>query len=155
MSGRIRSIKPEWLEDELMAAASDEARVLSVALILMADDHGRGRASTASLAAGAWRYELERDDGANARETLAKTSRAFRELVEMRFVVAYDVERQRYYEIRNWSKHQKVDKPSKPRVPAPLETLASPPRDPRGGLEESPRLISDLRSGSPISDHER
>jgi hypothetical protein len=54
MSGRIRTIKPEWLEDELLAAASDEARVLSVALILMADDYGRGRASLATIAAGAF-----------------------------------------------------------------------------------------------------
>ena len=40
---RIRTIKPEWLEDERLALASPPARVMSVALICMADDFGRGR----------------------------------------------------------------------------------------------------------------
>lgn len=142
---RIRTIKPEWLEDEELAAASDEARVLSVALILMSDDHGRGRASIATIAAETWRYALERNDGADAPEVLAKASRALRELVEMGFVMLYSVRGQRYFEIHNWKKHQKVDKPSAPRVPAPEEqetptkpdtrdTLATPSRASGEGL---------------------
>jgi hypothetical protein len=149
MSGRIRTVKPEWLEDEFLAAASDEARVLSIALILMADDHGRGRASIATIAAGAWRYQMEHDGGSHAPEILARASRALRELVAMGFVTLYEVARQRYFEIRNWAKHQKVDRPSKPRVPPPddssprvipptltdtRETLASVTREPRETL---------------------
>lgn len=47
----------------------------------------------------------------------------------MRFVVLYEVDRQRYFAIRNWTKHQRVDKPSKPRIPAPpeQETQENPP----------------------------
>lgn len=162
MSGRIRTVKPEWLEDELLAAASDEARVLSVALMLMADDYGRGRASLATVAAGAWRYQLERDDGAHAPEILARASRALRELVAIRFVTVYEVSGQRYFAIRTWAKHQRVDRPSKPRIPEPptAETLenthvAEPSRVSREdvasvsrGSQES--LATDLRS--PISD---
>lgn len=122
MSGRIRTVKPEWLEDELLAGASDEARVLSIALILMADDHGRGRASIATIASGAWRYQMERDDGAHAPEVVARASRALRELAAIGFVKLYDVARQRYYELPNWTKHQKVDRPGKPRVPVPCVT---------------------------------
>ena len=48
MAGRIRSIKPEWLEDERMVMASSDARVLSIALILMADDYGNGRCCKAA-----------------------------------------------------------------------------------------------------------
>jgi hypothetical protein len=135
MSGRIRTIKPEWLEDELLAGASDEARVLSVALILMSDDHGRGRASIAAIAAGAWRHQMERDDGAHAPETLAKASRALRELVAIGFVRLYEVSRQRYFELPNWSKHQRVDKPGKPRVPPPSECLDGVSRVSRESLE--------------------
>ena len=123
--GRIRTVKPEWLEDELLAGASDEARVLSIALILMADDHGRGRASIAVIASGAWRYEMERDEGARATETLAKASRALRELVEIGFARLYEVSRQRYYELPNWTRHQRVDKPGQPRVPLPVEAESS------------------------------
>lgn len=122
MSGRIRTVKPEWLEDELLAGASDEARVLSIALILMADDHGRGRASIATIASGAWRYQMERDDGAHAPEVVARASRALRELAAIGFVKLYEVARQRYYELPNWTKHQKVDRPGKPRVPVPCVT---------------------------------
>jgi hypothetical protein len=116
---RIRTIKPEWLDDELLASASDEARVLSIALILMADDYGRGRASLATIASGAWRYQLERDGGEHASEVLARASRALRELLATGFVRVYEVARQRYYELPNWPKHQRVDKPGLPRVPPP------------------------------------
>jgi hypothetical protein len=85
----------------------------------MSDDYGRGRAALAAIAAGAWQYQLEKDDGAHAPEILARASRALRELVVIGFVTVYLVDGQRYYEIRNWSKHQRVDNPSKPRIPAP------------------------------------
>lgn len=119
MTGRIRTVKPEWLEDELLAAASDEARVLSVGLILLADDYGNGRASIATIAASVWRFQLERDDGASAPEVLAKASRAFRELLAMGFIGSWSEGGQRYFAIRNWVRHQKVDKPGKPLVPKP------------------------------------
>lgn len=119
MSRRIRTVKPEWLEDEVLAAASDEARVLSIGLILLADDYGNGRASMATIAAEVWRFALERDDGAHASEVLEKASRAFRELVAKKFVGVWTVNGQRYYAIRNWLKHQRVDKPGKPLVPSP------------------------------------
>lgn len=125
---RIRTIKPEWLEDERLAAADDEARVASVALMLIADDYGRGRAHPKYLASEIWKYAED------TRETLARVSRALASLSAIGFVVVYEVEGQRYFEIVNWSKHQKVDRPSKPRIPARLdapleeirETLASP-----------------------------
>lgn len=161
---RIRSVKPEWLDDELLAAASDEARVLSIALLLMSDDYGRGRASLATIAAGAWRFQMERDDGAHAPEVLARASRALRELVEMRFVVLYEVDRQRYFAIRNWAKHQKVDRPSAPRIPAPPDAgnpenpdPREPPSEPSRVSRETvaspsmdPRDRSGSGSGSPI-----
>lgn len=145
MTGRIRTLKPEWLDDELLAAASDEARVLSVALILMADDYGLGRAAPATLAAGAWRYQLEHEDGAHAAEVLARASRALRELHAIRFVELYEVDRQRYFAIRNWAKHQKVDRPSKPRIPPPPPPDSSKNLHPR---EETPRLSRDPRETS-------
>jgi hypothetical protein len=37
----------------------------------------------------------------------------------MGFVTSYEVRGQSYFHIRNWSSHQRVDKPGKPRVPGP------------------------------------
>jgi len=102
---RIRTIKPEWLEDERILLASAEARVLSISLILLSDDYGNGRAFTL---------------GSRVFPTSPHLAEpALRELVERRFVELYEVDGQRYFHIRNWEKHQKVDKPGKPHVPAP------------------------------------
>ncbi len=143
MTGRIRTIKPEWLEDELLAGASNEARVLSVGLILMADDYGRGRANIATIASDVWRFAMAQDDGAHAAEVLAMASRAFRELLAMRFVIDYEVDRQRYFAIRNWNKHQKVDRPSKPRIPAPSEAETPTKSDHRETLASVGREIGE------------
>ena len=72
--------------------------------------------------------------GVRASVTLAKASRAIRGLVSIGFVKVYDVARQRYYELPNWLKHQKVDKPGKPRVPAPECKIATSSRDTRETL---------------------
>lgn len=124
---RIRTIKPEWLDDERLVLASPEARVLSIALIILADDYGNGRANRTILAARV--FPGSRDP----RETLAS---AIETLAGAGFIDLYEVDGQSYYSIRNWAKHQKVDHPSKPQVPGkpavsessrdPRETLASP-----------------------------
>jgi hypothetical protein len=114
MSGRIRTIKPEWLEDELLAALPDSDRTLSVGLILMADDHGRGRAADAFVAGEVWRYDRSPEVLKKAREGLLRLS-------EIRFIRLYVRDGQRYFEIRNWKIHQKVQHVGRPRVPPPLE----------------------------------
>lgn len=152
MSGRIRSVKPEWLEDEVLALASSDARVLSIALLLVADDHGRGRANKLMLAGQVF--------PGKPLETLA---RALEELRRARYVHLYEVEGQSYFAVRNWLKHQRVDKPSGPRVPLPpKETsveieipgdLANVPGDLASSIEilatdPDPDLRSGPRSGS-------
>lgn len=142
---RIRTIKPEWLEDERMAESSAEARVLSIALILLADDAGRGRLNRATAS------RCFPSDH-------AVFDRAFEELSGW-FVDRYDVRGQGYFAIVNWSKHQRIDKPSKPRTPEPEtadvcgETVAmsvtqsedtrESSRESRESLASLPRLLPD------------
>jgi hypothetical protein len=77
----------------------------------MADDHGRFRATPKYVEGQVfW-----------ARETLASVSDLFRELVEAGLVELYTVRGQEYGVLTGWAKHQKVDKPSKPRCPGPNE----------------------------------
>ncbi len=109
MSGRIRSVKPEWLEDERLAFSSPNARVLSIGLLLLADDYGNGRANPAWL----------RGQVFPGHELVDDTRAALSELEKLRFVLLYESDGQSYFAIRNWDKHQKVDKPGKPRVPSP------------------------------------
>ena len=145
MGRRIRTVKPEWLEDEKLAAASDAARLMSVALWLIADDHGRGRAGVSFLASQVWPYEFANADVGSIRGTLAKASRAIAELVAIGHVELYEVSGQRYYRVRNWIRHQRVDKPSPPRCPEPeTGTILRTPLD-VGEIRES--LAND--SGEP------
>ena len=140
MSGRIRSIKPELLDDAMTAGLTDTAFRLFIGSVLLADDYGDLRWEPAWLRAQVF-WKTER--------ALAEVESSVRELQEARLVLPYVVADQRYAAIRNWAKHQKVDKPGKPRIPGPPETLAEPSRDSRESL------ATDLRSPTPISDREQ
>lgn len=110
--GRIRSLKPEILEDERTAGLSMPAFRLFIGSILIADDHGGLRANAAQLAGAVyWATDLEN------KEAIAEAALA--ELAEAGLLVIYQVRGQRYAAIRNWAKHQRVDRPGRPRVPQP------------------------------------
>lgn len=145
MAGRIRTIKPELLEDEKASALSDAAWRLFVSSWLLCDDHGRFRAGARYLAAMVWQ-----DTGrvASAAEALAELARAGR-------VRVYQAGGDTYAEIPTWTKHQKVDHPSKERIPPP------DPND-SGGMHAVSRKVSErlddrrptrARTGPPTSDH--
>jgi len=109
VAGRIRSVKPEWIEDEKMVLASPAARTMSIGLILLADDYGRGVGNRDLI--------VSRVFPAHHREG----HEALEELLRMGFIRFYEVRDQIFFEIVNWDKHQKVQHPGKPRVPAPSE----------------------------------
>lgn len=151
MSGRIRTIKPELIEDEKTASLADDEFRLFIGLFLLADDFGNFRANPVWLQGQVfWCRTTSRDP----REMLATLS-------GLSLIQLYEVHGQQYGHICGWSKHQKVDHPSRPRVPGPTakntgktddvgqprETLSNPREE-----FASPRetLGNDLRS--PISD---
>lgn len=109
MSGRIRTIKPELLEDEKTASLSHEAWRLFVSLLLVADDHGNFRATPRLLHAQIFWAREAREEVASLLGSLASVS----------LVSLYTAGGQEYGSILGWTKHQRVDKPSKPRVPPP------------------------------------
>lgn len=119
MAGRIRSIKPEWLEDERMVMASSDARVLSIALILMADDYGNGRCCKAALACRV--FPPSGDSPESLMNSYDRFSKALSEVTETRFAGVYEIDGQQYFTIRKWKEHQKVQHPGKPLVPYPPE----------------------------------
>lgn len=137
--GRIRTIKPEILEDEDTANLSHEAFRLFIGMITLADDHGNLRAQPRWLGC-----QVFWASSADAEVALTEITRA--KLVDL-----YEVEGEVYAHIKGWTKHQKVDKPGRPRVPLYSEEFARPSRDPRE-LSRDPRetLATDLRP--PTSD---
>lgn len=146
MAGRIRSIKPEILEDEKTAALSHIEWRVFVSVWLIADDYGHFRGDPAYVRGQIlWATNEHHDSVAAALETLARVSLLSR----------YTVRGQSYYEICGWSKHQKVDKPGKPRMPGPEQADAEYQSTLTGSSGELSRdsretLATDLRP--PTSD---
>lgn len=111
MNHRIRTIKPEWRTDRRLHEAGLAARVLSVCLITMSDDEGRGHFREAVLAAEC--FEHVENPSRTFREAFAKLSGWF--------LTVYEVRGERYWQVCNWSKHQKIDKPRPSRLPPPSD----------------------------------
>ena len=138
MAGRIRSIKPEVLDDERVCALSDEAWRLWVSTWLLADDYGNLRAGDRYLASQVWQ-----DSGRAARINGL--------LVELRAagrLYLYESGGERFAHIENWEKHQRIDNAGRPRVPSPLDENSRLWVESRG---EPPRVAASL-GDSPL-DH--
>jgi hypothetical protein len=107
---RIRTIKPELLDDERVAELPHGAFRMFIACILLADDFGNLRAEPRQLYGRA----LVAVEGCEARD-----AQAFRDrLAAVGLIELYRLRGQTYAHVTNWEKHQKVDHPSKQgRVP--------------------------------------
>lgn len=109
MAGRIRSIKPEVLDDEVAVELSDTAWRLWVSSWCLSDDHGNLRGGNKYLAAEVWK------------DTSRDVSKPLQDLIDAGFFLPYAVNGQRYLHIVGWEKHQRIDNAGKPRVPRPTE----------------------------------
>jgi uncharacterized phage protein (TIGR02220 family) len=142
---RIRTLKPEILEDERTATLSDQGFRLFVAVILLADDFGNVRADARWLEGQIWW----------ARRESPRVAAILGEIVDAELVSLYVVRGQAYCHINGWEKHQRIDNAGKPRVP-PIDE-ADPDDSPRlaevrGEMRLDPDHDPD--QGSPTTDHD-
>lgn len=105
---RIRSIKPEFPQSESMGNVSRDARLTFIQLWTIADDEGRLRGNSRMLASLLFPY----DDDAPA-----LIDGWLKELEGEGCIVRYKVGNQSYVQLCNWLIHQKIDKPSKSKIP--------------------------------------
>lgn len=131
---RIRTIKPEFPQSESMGRVSREARLLFLLLFTIADDEGRSRGSSRMLASLLFPYD---DDAAGLIDSWLE------QLEREDCVRRYEVSGAIYLEITNWLKHQKIDKPSKSRLPSFEEgsRVVAKPRE-----EAATDLVSSIRT---------
>lgn len=108
---RIRSIKPETWDDEVLGACSVLARLTFYGLISYADDEGRGRSGA--------RFLLSRLHAHSPDVTLDDMGAAMAELARTDRVVFYTVNGEKYYWLRNFNKHQVIKKPTRSSMPSP------------------------------------
>lgn len=131
---RIRTIKPEFPQSESMGSVSRESRLCFVLLWTLADDEGRLRGNSRMLASLLFPYD---DDAPGLIDTWLS------ELEKENCIIRYKVGDATYVQICNWLIHQKIDKPSKSKVP---------PFEEGSRIVENPREASSLDQGSRIKD---
>lgn len=108
---RIRTIKPEFPQSESMGRISRDSRLTFIQLWTLADDSGRLRGSSRMLASLLFPYD---DDAPGLIDGWLG------ELERENCIVRYfGNDGSAYIEILNWCEHQKIDKPSESKLPAP------------------------------------
>jgi hypothetical protein len=120
---RIRSIKPEFPQSESMGNVSRDARLTFLQLWTIADDEGRLRGNSRMLASLLFPYD---DDAPGLIDSWLE------ELEREHCILRYKHAGQSYVQICNWLIHQKIDKPSKSKIPEFANPLESS-RDVVGG----------------------
>lgn len=110
---RIRSIKPEFFTSLTIADLSDAARLTFIGLWTYVDDHGRGIDDARLVKAAVWPLDVKKTEKvvAGLLDELEKNGRILR----------YRVAGRAYLCVQNWTEHQRVDKPQKPKHPGPFD----------------------------------
>lgn len=119
---RIRTIKPELPQSESMGRVSRDARLCFILLWTISDDEGRLRGNSRMLASLLFPYD---DDAKDLMPGWLD------ELTREGCIVAYRHDSDSYVQILKWLKHQKIDKPSASKIPAPTDDSVIPREDSR------------------------
>lgn len=99
---RIRTIKPEFWQNETIATLSEFTRLLAIALLNYADDHGYFMANHKLIAGNLFPFE---DDS-------KKIPRSIQELSSVGYLeLGVDSKGRSVARVVNFDKHQRVDKP--------------------------------------------
>lgn len=118
---RIRTIKPEWIEDERFNACSDAAMRLAHVFYALVDDDGRCKVSVRALGLAGWKFcDRVTDKTAHAQA-------AVDELVASRWLISYVANGEQYWCIRNFAKHQVIAKYKPSRLPPPPDQSGTSP----------------------------
>lgn len=107
---RSRMVKPEFWTDEKLHRISRDARLTFIGLLTYSDDYGVVKGY-----AGGLRSQLYPGDDL----TVAQVETWLQELIDLQRIIPFSHNEEQYYHIVNFTKHQKINRPSKQRNPAP------------------------------------
>lgn len=110
---RIRSIKPEFWRSDDVNALRIEDRLLFIGLWSYVDDNGVGIDRFSNICADLFAHDLS----VSPHDTLMRVQEGLKRLQSLGVIVRYSVGSKDYLEIVNWSKHQKINRPSPGRYP--------------------------------------
>lgn len=121
---RIRYLKPDFFKDEDIKELSFEARLFYQGLWVQADREGRGEDRPERL-----KIEIMPYDEVDAEEIM-RILACPKKNGKRPFIIRYEIDGERYYQIINWQKHQKPHKTEResviPPVPKELLTVKQP-----------------------------
>lgn len=109
---RKRMLSPDIWESESFSSLSDTAKIVFISLISHADDEGRGKANAGFVKSMTFPY----DEG----KRITDITKALNEIAQLMSVRFYKYDGSEYYCLTKWSVWQKIDKPSKSKIPPPL-----------------------------------
>lgn len=108
---RIRTIKPEFWRSDDIAALSIEDRLLFIGLWSYVEDNGVGRDEPQLIQCDL--YPLD-----TFTEASVRTHGGLMRLSQQGLITRFEgPDGRRYLQINSWDKHQKINRPSKPRFP--------------------------------------
>lgn len=107
---RIRTIKPEFFTSLTVASISVEARLTFIGLWTHVDDEGRCVDDARLVKAAVWPL----DD-----RTAADVERDLQALTESSLIARYEAGGRRYLAVRGFAEHQRINRPTPTKIPAP------------------------------------
>ena len=108
---RIRTIKPEFWRSDDIAALSVEDRLLFIGLWSYVEDNGVGRDEPQLIQCDL--YPLD-----TFTEASVRTHGGLMRLSQRGLITRYEgPDGRKYLQVNSWDKHQKINRPSKPRFP--------------------------------------
>jgi len=136
MMARSRILKPEFWSDEKLAQVPREVRLTFAGLWTCSDDYGVTKGHPAWLKAQIFPYDTDL--------TLTQFQQWLTALERIGVIDPFMADGESFFYIRNFSEHQKVDRPSKMRnPPCPRDILAALSRVSREPLAADSRECRD------------
>jgi hypothetical protein len=115
---RIRTIKPDFFTSLTIAELTPEQRLTFIGLWTHADDAGRCIDDARLIKAAVWPI----DD-----RTAADIEIDLKALTELSLITRYTLNRKRYIAVTNWKEHQRINRPTDSKLPAPEDGDPTPP----------------------------
>lgn len=114
---RIRTIKPDFWTDERLTECSVSARLLFIGLLNFSDDNGNLQRSAKKI-----KMQIFPADNIDCEPLIC-------ELLTHGVLIEYSVNGEKFLNIKNFRKHQVINRPSKSSIPLPnfTEHSVSPP----------------------------
>ncbi|MFJ4418236.1 MULTISPECIES: hypothetical protein [unclassified Streptomyces] len=115
---RIRTIKPEFFTSLTIADLTPEQRLTFIGLWTHVDDAGRCVDDPRLIKAAVWPL----DD-----RTAADVETDLKALTESSLITRYILNRRRYLAVSGWDEHQRINRPTPSKLPAPEQGEPTPP----------------------------